>query len=210
MSNTIRWFESAAMDAPHLNSPQPCPRGIHCDYKLKNAAGELVPGCCRFVHPGEEGTGRRIFPERQIKERGPEASFRIQPACVRLTSASYYDRRNMKLSWREWCEKTGIPFTPALPGQPYEPVKRLPLGKRSAEPFLAPEPLANTDYEQPQNFIVNMVPYEATIASLAAAEEGAAQPYRTELEELEDMIADCRALTRPLPNYNGLDYERLD
>jgi hypothetical protein len=125
--NVIRWFESAELDAPHLRSPQPCKRGIHCDYKLKDeASGELVRACCSGVHPGEEGTGRRLFPAR-ITEDGRE-----QPACVRLTGAAYsfYERRRLRLSWAEWCEQHEVPFTPALPGQPFEPVVRSPLGKR--------------------------------------------------------------------------------
>jgi len=123
--NIIRWFESAALDAPHLRSPQPCKRGVHCDYKLKDEiTGELVRACCSGVHPGEEGTGRRLFPAR-IRDDGLE-----QPACVRLTGASngFYERRRLRLSWAEWCESYGIPFTPALPGQPFEPLVRVPLG----------------------------------------------------------------------------------
>ena len=125
-SNVIRWFESAELDAPHLRSPQPCKRGIHCDYKLKHeVSGELMRACCSGVHPGEEGTGRRIFPAR-ILDDGRE-----QPACVRLTGAAhgFYERRRLRLSWAEWCEQHEIPFTPALPGQPFEPLVRSPLGK---------------------------------------------------------------------------------
>ena len=123
--NVIRWFESAALDAPHLRSPQPCKRGIHCDYKLKDeASGELVRACCSGVHPGEEGTGRRLFPARSLEDG------REQPACVRLTGAShgFYERRRLHLSWAEWCEQHEIPFSPALPGKPFEPVFRSPLG----------------------------------------------------------------------------------
>jgi hypothetical protein len=123
--NIINWFESAALDAPNLRSPQPCKRGIHCDYKLKDeASGELVRACCSGVHPGEEGTGRRLFPGRRLDDG------REQPACVRLTGAAhgFYERRRLRLSWAEWCEKHAIPFTPALPGQPFEPVVRSPLG----------------------------------------------------------------------------------
>lgn len=129
--NIIRWFESATLDKPGLRSPQPCKRGIHCDYKLKDeASGELVRACCSGVHPGEEGTGRRLFPARQVKITGAEAEFYEQPECVRLTGASqgFYERRRLRLSWAEWCEKKGIPFTPALPGQPFEPLVRAPLG----------------------------------------------------------------------------------
>lgn len=123
MSNTIRWYESVELDAPELNSPQPCPRGIHCAYMV-NKSGIWEPGCCRGVHPGEEGTGRRIFPARSLD--GCE-----QPACVRLTGrAGYYERRRLRLSWGQWCEQQGIPYTPIKRGDDWEPVVRAPLGGR--------------------------------------------------------------------------------
>jgi hypothetical protein len=123
MSNVIRWYKSAEMDAPELNSPQPCKRGIHCNYMVKNDVDEWEPGCCRGVHPGEEGTGRRIFPARSLD--GKE-----QPACVRLTGrASYYERRRLRLSWSQWCEREGIPFTPAA--KEFEPVTLASFSKQS-------------------------------------------------------------------------------
>jgi hypothetical protein len=128
--NIIRWFESPALDKPELRSPQPCKRGIHCDYKLTDeASGTLVRACCSGVHPGEEGTGRRLFPARTLDDG------REQPACVRLTGASqgFYERRRLRLSWAEWCEKHDIPFTPALPGQPFEPLVRAPLGGKKPD-----------------------------------------------------------------------------
>ena len=127
--NIIRWFESPALDKPELKSPQPCKRGIHCDYKLTDqTSGQLVRACCSGVHPGEEGTGRRLFPAR-ILDDGRE-----HPACVRLTGASqgFYERRRLRMSWADWCEQNGWPFTPALPGQPFEPVVRVPLGGNKA------------------------------------------------------------------------------
>jgi len=135
-NNVIHWFESAALDDPTLRSPQPCKRGIHCDYKLTDeASGELVRACCSGVHPGEEGTGRRLFPARTLDDG------REQPACVRLTGASqgFYERRRLRLSWAEWCEMHEIPFTPALPGQPFEPVVRKPLGGRRPQELQQPQ-----------------------------------------------------------------------
>ena len=138
--NVIRWFVSPAFDEESLRSPQPCVRGIHCDYKrLNEETGELEPACCRFVHPGEEGNGRRLFPAREITRDGQ--TF-VQPACVRLTGAKehYYCRRTLKMSWREWCEDAGTPFTPALPGQEYEPVTIAPIGKRAPRRAESPQP----------------------------------------------------------------------
>lgn len=148
-SNTIRWYINRSFDAEHLNSPQPCPRGIHCDYRrFNNETGELEPACCRGVHPGEEGTGRRLFPARQIKETGSEGGFFEQPACVRLTGAhnQFYERRRLKLSWMEWCERNGIPYTPAEPGQDFERVvidsivKRTPGSPQPTRRGPAPPP----------------------------------------------------------------------
>jgi hypothetical protein len=43
--------------------------------------------------------------------------------------AGFYERRRLKMSWSQWCEMHDIPFTPALPGQPFEHVTRVPIGK---------------------------------------------------------------------------------
>ena len=126
-NNTIHWFESAALDDPTLRSPQPCKRGIHCDYKLTDKdSGELVRACCSGVHPGEEGTGRRLFPAR-ITDDGKE-----QPACVRLTGASqgFYMRRRLRLSWSEWCEANNLSYAPHPPNVHHEPVKLVPFARK--------------------------------------------------------------------------------
>ena len=125
MSNAIRWYKSTEMDAAELNSPQPCKRGIHCNYMVKNDVDEWEPGCCRGVHPGEEGTGRRIFPARSLDGKD-------QPACVRLTGkAGYYERRRLRLSWSQWCEREGIPFTPAT--KEFEPVTLVSFSKSESK-----------------------------------------------------------------------------
>jgi len=145
--NIIRWFESPALDKPYLKSPQPCKRGVHCDYKLKDeASGELVRACCSGVHPGEEGTGRRLFPARTLDDG------RKQPACVRLTGASqgFYERRRLRMSWAEWCEKNGWDFTPALPGQPFQPLVRMPLGDKKIPDFSADQVSLSSIYRPVQ------------------------------------------------------------
>ena len=109
---SMRWYKKAAFDAPELNSPQPCAHGAGCEYKATDReTGEQVDGCCAFVHPGEEGTGRRLFEERvTYNEDGTKT---VQPACVRLTGrAGFYERRRLRLSWRAWCEREGIPYRP--------------------------------------------------------------------------------------------------
>jgi len=119
MSNTINWFESREFDAPALGSPQPCVHGSGCVFTVKGADGIIIPGCCRYVHPGEEGNGRRYFPARGS-----------QKACVRLTGkAGFYERCRLKMSWQAWCERENIPYTPNKTGVRHEPVTRFPIGK---------------------------------------------------------------------------------
>jgi len=99
----FRWYKKPAFDAPELNSPQPCAHGSGCNYTR-----EGKPACCAFVHPGEEGSGRHLFPERTVTKDGVET---VQKECVRLTGgAGYYERRRLRLSWPEWCERQGIPY----------------------------------------------------------------------------------------------------
>jgi hypothetical protein len=72
--------------------------------------GEQVAGCCAFVHPGEEGTGRRLFEERTTTNEAGETT--VQKACVRLTGkAGFYERRRLRLSWPAWCERQGLSYT---------------------------------------------------------------------------------------------------
>lgn len=132
MTSQIKWYDNAAFDAPELNSPQPCVHGAGCVYTVKDADGKTVPGCCRFVHPGEEGNGRRLFPERTVRDTLRDGVGKIvQPACVRLTGrAGFYERRRLRLSWQEWCAQQGIPFTPNKPGERHEPVMRVTLGSK--------------------------------------------------------------------------------
>jgi len=122
-NNRIKWWENAAFDAPELNSPQPCIHGAGCVFTIKDSEGKVTPGCCRYVHPGEEGTGRRYFAARTLPDG------REQPACVRLTGAAdaFYERRGRKIPWQEWCKQKGIPFVPNKPGEKHEPVKRVPF-----------------------------------------------------------------------------------
>ena len=119
VNNTINWFEKASYDYPDLRSPQPCPRGAFCQYKLINPkTGVMELACCRMVHPGEEGTGeRRIIP-------GPTSIPLQRGATVRLTGgATFYERRHKNIPWRVWAQQKGIPLPPI--DQPWEKVKRL-------------------------------------------------------------------------------------
>jgi len=115
----INWYENPEFDVPSLKSPQPCIHGAGCVFTVKNADGTVKPGCCHYVHPGEEGNGRRLFPAKDDK-----------PACVRLTgNAGFYERCRLKMSWQEWCERMNMHYEPNKAGVRREPVKRFPIGK---------------------------------------------------------------------------------
>jgi hypothetical protein len=120
----MKWFNNPKFDIPALNSPQPCIHGAGCVYTVKDVDGTVKPGCCRYVHPGEEGTGRRLFPQRTLSDGS------VQPACVRLTGAAhqFYERRGRKIPWQEWCRLQEIPFTPNKPGEKHEPVQKVGFG----------------------------------------------------------------------------------
>ena len=123
--SAIYWHENPAFDAPELGSPQPCIHGAGCVYTVKDAEGKTIPGCCRYVHPGEEGTGRRLFAAREG-----------QAACVRLINAGFYERRRLRLSWQAWCELKSIPFVRNEPGVKHAPVKRAAFATKPI-PFAA-------------------------------------------------------------------------
>ena len=131
--SAIHWFENPAFDAPELKSPQPCIHGAGCVYTKKTADGKVVPGVCAFVHPGEEGRGRRLFPARTVTFEHPDGEDEVyQPACVRLVGgALYYERMRMGMPWQGFCALRDIPFTPNKPGVYREPVKRIPIGSSS-------------------------------------------------------------------------------
>jgi len=126
-NNTIQWYENKALDDPKLRSPTPCPRGVYCQYKLPNPeTKELELACCRMVHPGEEGNGRRLFPARTAPDG------REQPACVRLTGkAGFYERCGLKQPWRAWATEHGIPLPPA--DVPWVQVERGPIVRTPQE-----------------------------------------------------------------------------
>ena len=104
MSYAFDW-SNPEMNSPVLNSPRPCSHGVNCTYNGQ--------GGCAFVHPGEEGTGRRVFPARITTVNGNQI---WQKATVRLVNSGkkvdFYERRRLKMSWPEWLEYKGIASTP--------------------------------------------------------------------------------------------------
>ena len=151
--NKISWFVKEAFDLPELKSPQPCQHGAGCDYRRKDMkTGAMVKACCRFVHPGEEGNGRRLFPARTVtyeveeeeeecppemrgdrvvrkKEKKPLVLEKEQPACVRLTGrAGYYERCRLRLSWADWCSRNDIPYKANVAGSEPTPLIIVRIG----------------------------------------------------------------------------------
>jgi hypothetical protein len=92
---------------PELNQeaicPQPCKWADHCVYN--------GPGGCGFVHPGEQGTGRKLFQGRAADEK---------PSIRLIGRPTFYERRRLRLSWPQWCARAGLPAP-------------VPLSKVSAE-----------------------------------------------------------------------------
>ena len=158
--SAIHWFENPAFDAPELNSPQPCIHGAGCVYTRKTADGVVVPGVCHFVHPGEEGKGRALFPERTVNDTGPDGSGKfVQPACVRLIGgAGFYERMRLRMPWQAWCAAKGIPFTANVPGIYREPVKRIPVGggymAAASRPSSTEHPIRHFRTVEDQDFLI--------------------------------------------------------
>jgi len=113
-------FSDTQFSAPELNAPRPCAHASNCYYNGPNG--------CAFVHPGEEGTGMKIFHARVVKDQAGKEMW--QKATVRLVGgASFYERRRLKMSWPQWC---------ALPKNAHLPKP----AKVSAPAALAPAALA--------------------------------------------------------------------
>ena len=150
--NKINWFVKEAFDVAELKSPQPCEHGAGCNYRRKDPkTGAMLKACCRFVHPGEEGNGRRLFPARTVtyeveqeeeecppemrgdrvvrREKKPVLVEKVQPACVRLTGrAGYYERCRLRLSWADWCSRNDIPYTANKAGSEPPPLIIVRIG----------------------------------------------------------------------------------
>jgi len=93
------WSVQPELNEPSLSCPQPCKWAASCVYS--------GPGGCGFVHPGEQGASRKLFAARYIKKGETQ---RYEAATVRLIGdATFYERRRLRLSWPQWCERKGLP-----------------------------------------------------------------------------------------------------
>lgn len=116
------WDSSPELNEPSLKSPRPCSHGSNC----------LYDSCCAFVHPGEEGTERKLFPARTVnKDDGVQA---WEPAVVRLVGyargqAGFYERRRLRMSWSAWCKRVGLPIPVRVSAQPHKRRQAIDLGE---------------------------------------------------------------------------------
>lgn len=102
MTEAPLWPFNAELDKAEHQSPRPCKNGANCTYD----------GCCVFVHPGEQGIGRKLFPARNILDE--DGVSHLQTAVVRLIGSptvpvGFYERRHQRLSWPKWCEMNKLP-----------------------------------------------------------------------------------------------------
>jgi hypothetical protein len=99
-------WEDAHLNAPKYDSPIPCTHGTNCFYHGKMGSnGTWNEDYCRRVHPGEEGSGRKIFHARY---RGEQDKARLLPFPGEQR-ASFYDRTFRKMTWPQYCEYRGWP-----------------------------------------------------------------------------------------------------
>jgi hypothetical protein len=161
------------LDAKELNSPQPCSHGIHCSYK--NAGGAV----CAFVHPGEEGTGRMLFPARIREEEGKSI---WQPAAVRLIgSPGFYQRRRLGLSWPEWCAKKGI----QIPKKGSSTSASAP----PPPPKVIPPPTSQPPAVQQMSLPPEMMAYLYQMAHAHKHAQAQAEAYSRQMEEAKAILA---------------------
>lgn len=92
------------LNNPSLKSPVPCYWGASCYYT----------DCCRFVHPGEEGMGRKLFPARITFNKETNSMIFEAPVVRLIGSATFYERRRKGLSWPQWLKKKPLHLLPLL------------------------------------------------------------------------------------------------
>lgn len=156
-----------------------------------------------FVHPGEEGTGRRLFPARTIRaDNGEEIR---QAACVRLTGgAGFYERRRLGVSWGVWCKMKGIPYYPhELHGERHAPVTIVPITRDNAHLVSARSgdksssaAVAEASWEQKK--AVSAVKHSHHVNDRRSAQRGRVQLRRDTAREHREIIADAMAFSPPL------------
>ena len=194
--NRIRWFVDAAMDAPELRSPQPCPRGIACDYKRKNEAGVLEKAWCKYVHPGEEGTGRSIWAEKRLDDGT------ILPAVVRLSGqpmaagGGWVQRLKERLPWADWAAKHGLQADTAA-----GPLEIVRIGGSRGQQQ-SPLPQGSQSHRRPQR--IDLGPALISASALQAPSEFPSLPQTLRCPPLPPSLNLRASAPQPPPRLNLL------
>lgn len=118
------WNTALELDDPKHRCPQPCKHAERCVYD--------GPGGCGFVHPGEQGSGRKLLPGRYMEKAGE--TKRWENATVRLSDSSFYERRRLRISWPQWCERQGLPAPVPLSKMPKPQAWKTPPKKEVKQP----------------------------------------------------------------------------
>jgi hypothetical protein len=117
------WNNQMELDDPKYRCPQPCKHAERCVYD--------GPGGCGFVHPGEQGTGRKLMAGRYVKTA---TTKQWENETVRLSESSFYERRRLRLSWPQWCERQGLPAPVPLSKMPKPQPWQTPPKKAAKQP----------------------------------------------------------------------------
>jgi hypothetical protein len=201
-------FADPQFSAPELNAPRPCAHGSNCYYNGPNG--------CAFVHPGEEGTGMKIFAARSVKDyqTGKES---WQKATVRLIGgASFYERRRLKMNWPTWCALPKNAHLPK-PSKASNPVAQEKQVQEKQEPNLLAQMIAKAQAEAEKRQQMGNSLYPIIHAFLAEQEKdmklgGVWHPNMTagkltgmlleaySYNELYPMLTDMSTLTDNLAN----------
>ena len=180
----FNWPAQPELDEKELNSPQPCGHGAGCTYN----------GPCAFVHPGEEGTGRRLFPGRTIEDK--DGNQVEQAAAVRLIgSPGFYERRRLKMSWPQWCAKKGIKVASSSAGGASagaKPGASWPSLPHTQMPQAQPQmqmPQAQPQMQMSQAQIAQMQAQMAQMPQMSQAQLAQAQRHCQQVFEMQQMMA---------------------
>lgn len=177
-SYAFDWNAQPELNDPVYESPVPCRAGYNCCYE----------GVCSFVHPGEEGLGRRIFPARQAGEKDVVRIFG-QPH----KKATFYERRRLRLSWPEWCRRSNMPVPVAQPKVEAATLGSAPKyvkGRKQVIDLSAPvaveAPQSAAAQPQPQQPAFDQAAYQAAYQQWYAAEMVKAQEYAKAQEKAQE------------------------
>ena len=121
------WNTELELNDPKYRCPQPCKHAERCVYD--------GAGGCGFVHPGEQGTSRKLLAGRYVTKGGVQ---RWENETVRLiagtSNAPFYERRRLRLSWPQWCEQQGMAAPVPLSKMPKPQPWKTPPPKKAKQP----------------------------------------------------------------------------